>query len=524
MPKRRRSYRLSELQRQQRYAAKKLYYSNPDANYDNDRQRWKQPPFKPRTPANIERFGLDARSATDAQLANRAMYGYVGRGDYRKWLGYGARGLGAMYGGMTGFAGGSWGGAMKGAMSGWTAGAEASKAIGWGDYAITTKGNQLMTSNELAISVNQLNATGDIMVCKTEFLQNIVVNVGANGQSNFEIRKFPINVGLSTTFPFLSQISQNFEQYELQGLIFYYKPTSGESSSNASNAIGKVVLATNYDPDAGPFLNSVQMENYDYANSGKPSLGIYHGVETHPNQETVSLRYVRTGESTKEKVFTDVGNFFLATEGIPGPVDSEVQIGELWVAYCCRLSKSSLYSSLLGGNVDTDFFQWTHTTSSQVLNPYDSVVNNRRMLLNIGCTLSAVVGLPKEVQITFPVNISLGFFKIKISSSLAVGVTGVGFDTPTSQENLEYYLPGRFAAQTLPVFEASNAQAGVGTSTIGIQEIYVKVQAPGTSQASITLQLRNLQATGGQPATYFLTIERANGFEARVAPLVSAFV
>ncbi|AUF34965.1 putative capsid protein [Idotea virus IWaV278] len=304
-------------------------------------------------------WGDDYKSASKRQRYLRNAMRFKGKGKYsaknfgRDALRYGGAALGGGIGYMTGGLAGA--GAM--AQRGYDTGADLSRFVGFGEY----KGaNQLIAGPEqnMSITVNREHRSGDIVFANTEFVQNVYAGVTSGpSTSKFQTQAFSLNPGLGETFPFLSQIAQNFELFEFEGLMFEYKPTSGEFGTTSSNSLGKVVMCTNYDPEAPEFQNSVQMENYDYANSTKPSRGAIHGVETHPDQRATKLMYVRTGDANKSKLFTDLGTLHLATEGVPfgGDGQQKALIGELWVTYKVRLSRSQLYSSVLGNNVITSY-------------------------------------------------------------------------------------------------------------------------------------------------------------------------
>lgn len=225
--------------------------------------------------------------------------------------------------------------------------------------------------------MNSLSKTGDIYISQSEFIGNLTAQISVpNGSaagtlsSPFALESYELNPGMSKLFPFLSQIAQNYDLYELEGLIISYHPNSGETSV-ASNQLGKVIIATNYDPDCVDFINSIEMQNYDYANAGKPSVALVHGVETHPAQRgSGRMLYVRDSATAKDKVLTDIGKLFVATEGIPiehpanssgVDVEHRVILGELHVAYRVRLSRAKLYNSLLGYGIDTDRFKLSKT-------------------------------------------------------------------------------------------------------------------------------------------------------------------
>lgn len=213
--------------------------------------------------------------------------------------------------------------------------------------------------------------TGDVYLARREFLGNVTASVtGSNSntagvnmpiQSQFSVQSYNINAGLRTTFPWLSQVAKNFTLYEMHGIVFEYKPTCGEFGNMNTNALGKVVMCTQYDPDAPVFTSSVQMENYDYATACKPSEHMLHGVETKHSQRATNMLYVRTGPTSKDEILTDIGDFQIATEGIAmnippnGGVSTtyQIPIGELWVAYKVKLSRANIYNATT--NTPCDF-------------------------------------------------------------------------------------------------------------------------------------------------------------------------
>ena len=305
-------------------------------------------------------YGRTWKSASEDQRAARKanqFYGlgaYSRRGVWRTARPYIPRALGAAAGGIATRS-------LAGAARGWGLGAQASKLIGWGDYGAPVDNQIIHGSPHKPLSVNQAgNLSGDIFFTHREFVSNITV-----GGTGFENRGFSINPGLSETFPFLSQIAANFTLYKFHGLVFEYRPLSGEFGSGSNN-LGKVIVATNYDPDADAFFDSVEMENYDYANSSKPSIEMRHGVETDPNQRAVDMKFIRTGESTRDKIFTDIGLFQIGTEGIP---DTGI-CGQIWVSYTVQLSRAKLYHSIDAG------MQFDNFVSQALLSGTFDVVGN----------------------------------------------------------------------------------------------------------------------------------------------------
>jgi len=395
----------------------------------------------------LAQAGASYREANAEQRAWRRANNYYGVGGFfgDLWSGakkvggrlikaHGAKALGAL-GGAFGGPGGA------------AAGMAAGKALGLGRYNMGGVGaygdigqNALVHGGSGdSMSVANVNPTmdddsGDVIMSHSEFIGNVVATAvmpagtgTMTAQSQFQNSVYPINPGLQQSFPFLCQLAQNYTMYKLEGIIYQYKPTSGEGGGS-TNQLGKVIMATDYDPMALPFINSVQMENYQYSQSTKPSLANRHGVECAPAQGITSMKYVRTGLSNRDKSFTDYGLFQIATEGIPvtGAAGTTVQsnIGELWVSYRVRLSRANLYSSLLGYNIRTDIFDMTFPATAAAGYVTPIVFKNSPVSNNIGCTITAINGsgilYPSQITIAWPVSQILGVYKVTI---LATGST-----------------------------------------------------------------------------------------------------
>jgi hypothetical protein len=162
---------------------------------------------------------------------------------------------------------------------------------------------------------------------------------------------FPASVTLPTSdwtvasqqngcFNWLAALSQQFETYEIHGLAFEFKSTSGELST-ASTALGSVIFAADYNALSAPFLNKATMENYDGAVSCKPSEHCVFGMECSQSQLPNTHRYIRTnGMDIKgDQRLYDLGEVTVATVGCP---TAGAVLGELWVTYHVRLYQPQL--------------------------------------------------------------------------------------------------------------------------------------------------------------------------------------
>ena len=262
---------------------------------------------------------------------------------YRRRYGY-YRGRGAYY------AGGTISGSAKipgvGRISaqgraGYTHGggdAAMSKLMGLGAYsADRIQQNALLRPDPPMI----MNGPEGTVIRHREFIQNIVTDGTAGA---FKIETFAINPAQPQTFPWLSTVAQNFEEYVMEGLVFEFQSTSSDAIASSSNlALGSVMMVTQYDVDNPPFVSAQGVLNYDWSQSCKVSETVLHFVECDPAQNVMRKYFTRSpSENSSDLRFTDMGNFSIATEGLQG---TSVNIGRLWVSYQVRLSKPKLSPS-----------------------------------------------------------------------------------------------------------------------------------------------------------------------------------
>lgn len=204
--------------------------------------------------------------------------------------------------------------------------------FGSGDYEIVggpSKYNVLMNGAQIP----QFSSTkASNIVCHREYLGDI------NASTAFTNLSYQLNPGLAATFPWLSAVAQNYQEYRFHGLIFEFRSLLTDFVPSGSP--GVVVMATNYNSDSPPFSTKQEMENSEYAVSVKPTVNLIHGVECATNQTVLPQLYVRTGAPTVgvDLKTTDLGRFQLATQRNP----VGVTLGELWVSYCVEFFKPIL--------------------------------------------------------------------------------------------------------------------------------------------------------------------------------------
>lgn len=421
----------------------------------------------------------DATKANKDSLQYLARRGtsYYGPGDYTsflsKWIPQGTFAhLGRTAGAWTGIPGLNAAGAF--------AGHKLSKYLGFGDYST----NQIIgggSGDQQQIAVNQDSATGDVYMSKTEFVANVTASGSAAGATTFQIKKYGLNPALAETFPSLSQVAQNFELYDFQGLVFQFKPTFSEDAGTSAS-LGKVIMATNYDPNAAPFFSSVQMENYDYANSTKPSCGAHHGVETAQSQQFGNMLYTRTGTTSKDLIFTDLGSFYIATEGIPISAAGTVIVGELWVTYRVKLSRMQIFTGLLGNNILSCVL--SGTADNTALSTGTTAVKSSNTQALTVLSLS-----PTKINVIFPASTTLGTYCITMRYlSSGTPFTTQALTAPTSLNQIEMCYPGSSTWSTTPIgVQGPSSPVGTTNNSSIMGQYWVSVNAPGTTTASFEI-------------------------------------
>lgn len=200
--------------------------------------------------------------------------------------------------------------------------------FGSGDY--TTVGaspSYNVMTNQAQIPKFSSTAQTNI-VCHREYLGDIM------GTAAFNNTAYPLNPGMAATFPWLSGISDAYQEYRFHGIVFEFRPLITDFVT--SGAPGVVVMATNYNADVPTYATKQQMENSEFAVSIKPTIALMHGVECATTQTILPQRYIRSGAvpAGQDYRLYDYGNFQFATQNNPTQ-----NLGELWVSYCVEFFK-----------------------------------------------------------------------------------------------------------------------------------------------------------------------------------------
>lgn len=329
------------------------------------------------------------------------------------------RGRGLYMGGKGAFSlGGTAGRAIGGMFGNKNLGGQIGRAVGslTGIGAYGT--NALFEQSEM--DVPTFHSSGDEQGAMCVTYKEYVGDVYGNASGvTFANKGYSINPGLDGTFPWLSQLAQNYEEYEMKQLVWTYRSTTSDIGSSTTGQVGTVILATNYNPDQPLFSDKKTMMEYYGAASVKSTDSLLSGVECDPNKLSgAEGKYVRTNPVLQNQDIKsyDAGVFQVAVCNTPTAM-ANLSLGELWVSYTIVLRKPKFYATL-GYGIGRDLFvSGAGTESNTQLMGTDAALLSG-LQNNIGCSL--LLATSNQIKIIFPANYS-GNVSINLTSQTSGG-------------------------------------------------------------------------------------------------------
>jgi hypothetical protein len=238
--------------------------------------------------------------------------------------------------------------------------------MGSGDYTCNqgsydVKSNALIKGGQARAVKMGSNGTNFVFE-HSEYIGDVVTSstTGAFNQTVYNVNPFN-----SVTFPWLSNLAPNFETYEIEGMIFRFVSTSGESVASTTTSIGSVMGTFVYDTLDPNFVSKQQLLQYDDTVDCRFSESFICGLECDKTRiPTFSSKlYVGNVPTGADAKFYNFGNFVIATQGSQA---ASVNIGELWVSYRIRFHVTK----------DTNFVSGSYKITSSttgMLNPFQTV-------------------------------------------------------------------------------------------------------------------------------------------------------
>jgi len=303
------------------------------------------------------------------------------------------------------------------------------------------------------------------IVCHREFIGDITSSIA------FKNHTFPLNPSDYRTFPWLSSVAKNYQQFRFHGMIFEFRPMITDFIPSGQPGI--VVFATNYNASEPPFTSKVQMENSEYAVSVKPTNALMHAIECSPQETTINRLYV--DRNYADPRFTDLGVTQFATQGYSS---DGVILGELWVSYCVEFFKPKLTEDV------------GVTMSAHVIR---STWSNSNPLGTIGVSISG--DLPVSVsptQIIWPSPPNAKWLvSINWAGATATTLTSWTLNPINSTNSVSnYQFPNGAAAQF-------NPDTGSTSDTMGLNFVLKSVSSVSAPDVGFSLSGISGLPTGG---------------------------
>jgi len=336
---------------------------------------------------------------------------------------------------------------------------------GLGAYDLNSLAHNVLIKPDLPEVRNSVYVEGGTIIRHREYLGTITTSSTAN---TFNIQSYPLNPAQSSTFPWLSSIAQNYEEYKPNGLMFEFRSTASDAIASSTNlALGQVMLCTQYDPTDPDFASDIEMLNYSWAQSGKVSDTVCHFIECDPKQSPLSHLYTRAGGLESDLRFTDFGKFSIATNGLQG---TSVQVGQLWVTYEFIMYKPKVGG--LGSEASSLFNYFQGDGSVSAAQAFGTIANgdlNPLNNLDIGLSYSGgganTITFPaRGVPATYSVSLTLlGDSTASVTSPSATVGSGASF----------IYSPYIYGSTV------SKIALPTSTSTQSVQHLYYLVSVDG---------------------------------------------
>jgi hypothetical protein len=339
------------------------------------------------------------------------------------------------------------------------AGSLMGKMFGKGDYEV--KGNSLMKNliaNGSIVPKFSADGSRGIRLVERDFIGNIT---SSSVSGAFKNQSFAIDISNRTSFPFAGLVGYLFDEWEPHGIVYQFVSSSSEFNG-ASQALGSVIMSTDYNPSDPAYVSKQEMENADFACSTKPSQSLIHAVECDPNERLVKVFFTNDADVK----LSTLGNFQIASVGVVG---TNVLLGELWVTYDVTLYKKQLASPL---------------DAAHFLTATGNAVNGQGMMS--GVTL-----------------LSSGDGSIIISQTATTSILTLPIEAgATSKFFMVYFLTLLSAGDSLTMVGTNctvTQRAAGGLAIAGMNEYIITVIAPGafitTSTKAVAVSTWAMQIT-----------------------------
>jgi hypothetical protein len=108
---------------------------------------------------------------------------------------------------------------------------------------------------------------GEVLISTKEYVRDITVGATA---AVFEPHVLRLNPGLVDSFPMLSQLAQNYSEYEVIQMVYTYKSLITDSALTTAGQVGSMVMTVIYNANQDYLPDKQQMISNDQAAECRP--------------------------------------------------------------------------------------------------------------------------------------------------------------------------------------------------------------------------------------------------------------
>lgn len=266
---------------------------------------------------------------------------------------------------------------------------------GVGEYDVVSPGvdvNSLVGAGlEEASQAPAMHRSDNVTrITHREFLQNITMT------QLFQVISYPIDPTNALTFPWLSTMALNFQEYMFLGCTITVKSLSANAVSGTVAAMGSITGSIAYDVYSLQPSTKAEAANSMFAASCKPSEDMLIAVECKQSETTLTTFKIATpGSDNSDQHFYQLARIDLVTEGAPNDYKGAA---EVWISYDILLLKPRAVAT---PNVLTSFYNFTPSISATSIFPATQAVE---VIDNIGITFEAMGTGAANMTVVLPWN------------------------------------------------------------------------------------------------------------------------
>jgi hypothetical protein len=249
---------------------------------------------------------------------------------------------------------------------------------------------------------------------------------------DFRTYVYDLNPGLAASFPWLSTMAADWQQYRFHTLRFRYVTRS------ATSVGGSVMLCPTYNPKQVVPTDERTLMNAASSVEDAPWKNFYCPLDVNGMFPTGPRKWIREGAAAGDLSTYDVGRLFVGTTGNSG-ISEDLTMGKLWVDYDVEFFLPV---------TETTISELRNSTQTVILATIDQNVTDATLTqVKMGSIRSNPCGIAidgPETQLTFPKGNFTIWIQVNVAGTLGsnafmratlshlVNVAGTDYIPPSS--------------------------------------------------------------------------------------------